>query len=92
MDTTLIALIEAERKKQIELGFDAQHDDTHSDGSLIGAAVAYAVSSFNLDLANNLWPYEGEINYHPPQDGIVKAIAVLVAEYERIERLPNAPH
>ena len=61
----------AERRRQVDVeGFDAQHDDGHSDGEIGRAAAAYALSAMKryqipIDLARNMpsivaaiWPWE----------------------------------
>lgn len=92
-----IELIAAERKRQIEVeGWDAQHDEDHDMGQLIGAAVTYAahaleiVSDHEVPGADNegWWPWE-EKWWKPSPDPIrnlVKAGALIAAEIDRLQR------
>jgi hypothetical protein len=49
----VIAEIAAERRRQVEVeGWSLDHDDEHTDGSLAGAAAAYALLSTVTDRAD----------------------------------------
>lgn len=55
-------LITAERQRQIEAeGWSAEHDDGHSgdrwEGALARAGAAYALSSYDSTLADDMWPF-----------------------------------
>jgi glucose/arabinose dehydrogenase len=56
-----VGLIAAERQRQVsQEGWTPEHDDTHTDGSLAGAAACLAVESTDGDF---LW-----VNYEPVVD------------------------
>lgn len=98
-----LQLVEKERARQIfEKGYTAEHDDEHTDGSIADGAACYAANQENLwkddytNLHNGtqgldlLWPWEPE--YFKKQEKsrkeqIITACAMLMAEYERLERL-----
>lgn len=96
----LIAQIINERERQIDKGFTAEHDDQHRDGSMAYAAGAYLTAGsayllpfdlkeVALDAAEEWWPWEPE-QWRPADTAIGnidKAIALLLAERERMERL-----
>ena len=78
----VIAEIAAERRRQIEDGRDAVHDDELTGGELASAAAAYAVNNFAL------WPWASE--WWKPKDrrrNYVRAAALLIAEIERMDRV-----
>ena len=87
-----------ERKRQIDgEGFSAERDDQYVLGDLALAASAYASHvSFQQRHANvakvsrpGVWPW-ADAWWKPSNDkkrNIVKAMALLAAEYERLERL-----
>ena len=92
-----VALIAAERRRQIEIeGWTPKHDDDHQDGAMAVVATCYAMPPGRLirrmrpsDEAGipTMWPW------HPawwkPKDRIrdlVRAGALIVAEIERIQR------
>ncbi len=94
------AIIKAfeERLRQInEEGFSAQGDDQYIEGQLAAAAGSYAFfSAIAQDLEIEagdyglppFWPWEASW-WKPstdPQRNIIKAMALLAAEYDRIER------
>lgn len=91
---TAVALIEAERQRQIEReGWTPEHDDAHSTGDLATAAACYALPPGDDDAFENdppeLWPWEAESWKPLPDDRIrelVKAGALIVAEIERLQR------
>lgn len=92
---TAIELLAEERETQIKTGFDAAHDDEHTHGELAVAAMCYAheAALWNnghaLGDCSDQWPFEEEA-WKPssdPRRNIVKALALLVAEYERLDRL-----
>jgi hypothetical protein len=116
----VLAEVAAERRKQVEKhGWSSEHDDTHTDGSLALAAIAYvmperlyrmveyAAGPHFLDPWPDSWAdgydrrYEmGERRTNPgnmPPDPatytvaerrklLIKGLAMLVAEVERIDR------
>lgn len=84
-----------ERLSQIhEKGFDELHDDNDLPGDLAMAGIVYAllsVSELNgntslAELAPQLWPWK---NYYKPKtlrENLIRSIALLVAEVERVDR------
>tara|TARA_B100000929_G_scaffold259202_1_gene222840 strand:- start:1323 stop:2027 length:705 start_codon:yes stop_codon:yes gene_type:complete len=102
MHTAIIKTLE-ERQRQIhEEGFTAEHDDKHTGGELSEAAGAYALVT--SDMLNGIfrrtkhalrdWPKSWDISWckptTDPQRNIIKAMALLSAEYDRIERAKTA--
>lgn len=78
---SVVREIAAERRRQIEDGRDAVHDDELTGGELASAAAAYAVNDFAL------WPWASE--WWKPKDrrrNYVRAAALLIAEIERMDR------
>src|SRR5207302_1652935 len=77
--------IAAERKRQIEVeGWDSQHDDNHDNGELAKAAACYAVGD------PMEWPWS--LQWWKPRDrrrDLVRAGALIVAELERLDRMPQ---
>lgn len=90
----VLVLALTERKRQLEvLKITPAHDDLHHQGELAAAAACYAISDpYVLGHAQQgrLWPQGWDFNSEGPERNIVKAIALLMAEYERIQRLPRA--
>jgi hypothetical protein len=85
-----LQMVIQERRRQIVTeGFDAEHDDTHTNSELARAAVCYAIPT-NFYPAGGLWPFETDC-FKPTEDkkDIVRAIALLLAELERILRAEN---
>jgi len=94
--------IRAERQRQIsEEGWTPQHDDEHGNGQLARAAACYAVgtrigqSTGCIDkqhrpISRDLWPWEPK--WWKPKDpraNLVRAGALIVAEIERLDRVPT---
>lgn len=77
----------AERSRQIEAeGWTTEHDDQHSNGEMARASACYALNN----AAN--WPWS--ISWWKPSDrrrNLVKAGALIIAEIERLDRLPTPP-
>lgn len=90
----VLVLALTERKRQVEvLKITAAHDDTHYQGELAAAAACYAISdpyALGYEAKSRLWPQGWDFHSEGPERNIVKAIALLMAEYERIQRLPSA--
>lgn len=96
----IVAQLISARERQLAKGYDSEHDDQHRDGSMAYAAGAYltAGSAYLLPLdlkevalnaAEEWWPWEPE-QWRPADTAIGnidKAIALLLAERERMERL-----
>ena len=95
-------LIHAERIRQIEAeDFDFEHDDEHTDGELIGAAIVYALTVKNGDKEPHrvippmtFWPYQWDERwcrrFDDPIRMLVKAGALLAAEIDRLQRIEDA--
>lgn len=96
----IVAQVINERERQIDMGYTAEHDDQYRDGSMAYAAGAYLTAGsayllpfdlkeVALDAAEEWWPWEPD-RWRPADTAIGnidKAIALLLAERERMERL-----
>lgn len=90
-----VQLIAAERTRQIEdEGWDAQHDDSHSNGQLAAASICYteqAAMGMPMTRRCNVpraWPW-GHDWWKPADDqvrNLVKAGALIAAEIDRLQR------
>lgn len=86
-----IELIEEERKRQIEKGYDSKHDEKHFMGELADAASCYAMTPDTrpTELSPFPWPWMG--GWNPTPDNrikeLTKAGALIVAEIERLQKL-----
>jgi len=85
----------AERKRQVDAeGWTPEHDDKYVDGQLAAAATCYAFTAARSahHLYNYVWPWSSD--WWKP-DGkrrnLVKAGALILAEIERLDRLPTPP-
>lgn len=78
--------IAAERQRQIIKGYDAAHDDAHSDGSIARAAAVYALLSVpNLLNTMAFWPWSpAQCRPGSKRERLVKAAALCVAEIARL--------
>lgn len=99
--------ISAEREAQTSReGYDASHDDVHIRGELASAAATYALPHRQRDFGPPItgpsvprtWPWSDQWKPSPVGDfpngrlrELEKAGALIVAEMERIERLPPPP-
>lgn len=102
MSKAIIKALE-ERLRQInEEGFTAEDDDTYVQGELSQAAIAYVMHDLPATLIadddsmveamEDIWPWHTAW-WKPstdPQRNIIKAMALLAAEYDRIERAEAA--
>jgi hypothetical protein len=74
--------IATERLRQIEAeGWTTAHDDEHSNGELIDAAVSYALGN------PERWPWS--VEWWKPKDqrrNLVRAAALMIAEIDRLDR------
>lgn len=88
-----------ERVRQLsEEGYDAKHDDAHTDGALALAAAAYIGGALkrgkqygppdghadDVDVLISMAPWS--IRYKSQRDSLVKAAALILAELERFDR------
>lgn len=91
----------AERLRQVNgEGFDAAHDDAYAPGTLAAAGECYARAAYwTLTTDNQLppppmiWPWHAAW-WKPsadPKRNIEKAMALLAAEYDRLERAEGEP-
>lgn len=79
--------IAAERRRQIEVeGWTPEHDDAYVHRDLAKAAACYATGHVDR------WPWS--LKWWKPSNyrrSLVKAGAIILAEIERLDRLPAAP-
>jgi len=90
--------INQERQRQIDKGFDAQHDDGHADGSILHAAILAACDVAGLAIAgvdppspDGPWPDQFVLHLSRKYAGddrqkLVIAAALIIAEIERLDR------
>lgn len=82
--------IATERQRQMVIGgYTHQHDDDHSHGELVDAAVAYAEYTPATALeATQRWPFAGGFkpDYDDPVPNLVRAGALIAAEIDRCIR------
>ncbi len=82
--------IYSERLRQIYVeGWNAEHDDKHTDGELARAAAVYAVPANHRTQAMmfSTWPFDDSWLKLTPDDRereLIKAGALIVAELERL--------
>lgn len=99
MDNTerVFELIRRERQIQIEKGYDSQHDDAHTDGSIlmagatVAAKAAQGYASFYRTDGSDKWVSEACNHVFKKHHGdykrqLVIAAALIVAELERVMR------
>ena len=93
-----IERIAAERKRQIEKeGWTPEHDDTHCEGELNAAAVAYAAANLDRDshgeaaAFSSFFPSNWQVAWWKPSAdpirNLEKAGALIAAEIDRLQRL-----
>ncbi|MDV2983504.1 UNVERIFIED_CONTAM: hypothetical protein Q9R58_04190, partial [Methylobacteriaceae bacterium AG10] len=86
----------AERRRQVEAeGWTPEHDDLHRLGEIAWAAAAYAESASRTHPSPRppaVWPWRRD-EWKPttPRRNLVKAGALILAEIERLDRLPAPP-
>lgn len=82
-------LISKERNRQLKVeGWSADHDDDHSDGELVDAAVCYARCEDDEKPTPREWPWDS--CWWKPKGRIrnlVRAGALIAAEIDRLQRL-----
>lgn len=86
--------IAAERRRQIEQeGWTPEHDDSHADGELLFAAVAYVLyARGNGDAVREWWPWDPTgFKGGDTRRLLVKAGALIAAEIDRLDRRQAAP-
>lgn len=86
--------VAAERGRQAWAeGYTSGHDDEHDRGELARAGAAYALAASGFrDVARNQWPWDSA-SFKTGRPGVgwrrrclVKAMALLCAEVERLDR------
>lgn len=83
------------RRQQAEEGWTPEHDDTHVNGELANAAIAYLLhekprKNIKRTSPPLFWPWDGQ--YWKPKDRIrnlERAGALIAAEIDRLQRLEN---
>lgn len=89
--SNFLELVREERQKQINKhGYTPEHDDDHVDGEIADAAACYANTINSNDELIPFWPWEHEYfkkEEHDRKQQLIIACAMLMAEYERLERL-----
>lgn len=77
----------AERARQVsEEGFKPEMDDQYTKMELPWAALSY----INPNMAHIFWPFKQswfKLNEKSPRRNYVKAVALLIAEIERLDRI-----
>lgn len=92
MDIVLTVLKER-RKQETEKGYDAEHDDGHTEGEIAHAAACYMAGGELVIPESNteVWPFEGDadriIAAKDRERQLVIAMALAMAEIERLRRL-----
>lgn len=91
VEPSVFGEIAAERRRQIEEeGFTPEHDDHHDDGSLVMAAITYAMPrhlAFRLRKHSiNTWPWQDGCKFKGERRDLVRAAALIIAEIERLDR------
>lgn len=82
--------VHKERERQVGIGFDANHDDQHTDGS-IARCAAWILICCQIG-GNSDWAFDRAVHIvgkHGYRKRLEIAAAMLVAELERIDRLPK---
>ena len=96
-ESLALADVATERRRQVEAeGWTPEHDDKHGgpNPSLPLAAACYALSGAGHvgEHVTWSWPWADEwFKPSTPRRDLVKAAALLVAEIERLDRLPPPP-
>lgn len=87
----IVGEVVRERYRQLERGYDAEHDATNGRGELADAASCYAWNVAHPQppgLAPFGWPWEAE-SWNPTTSrrDLIKAAALILAEIERLDRV-----
>src|SRR3546814_19499978 len=85
-----MAEVGAEYRRQInDEGYDPDHDDTHCEGELACAAVAYAMPEWlNEWMDKNdikIWPFEGHPKFKDKSRDLIRAGALLITDIARLD-------
>lgn len=94
-------LNEVWRQRDVE-GYTAEHDDDHDAGELVTAATCYAANAAcmlhplngtpieNIEEFPVAWPWEASA-WKPkdPRRDMVRAAALIIAEIEKLDRVPT---
>ncbi|KWE77245.1 hypothetical protein WL78_00340 [Burkholderia ubonensis] len=78
----------AERRRHVEQeGWTPEHDDQHTDGAMARAAACYAYPELTAIAGLRTWPWDTTW-WMPsaPRRNLVKAVALGIAEIERLDR------
>lgn len=93
-NSQILLEVMAERERQVsKLGYTAAHDDTHTDGELAMAAMAYLQSSVTARTVKaediDFWWPSGwsPMKRETRRAELVAAGALVLAEIERLDRL-----
>ncbi len=85
----------AERQRQVSTeGYSLYRDDLYVKGEMAEAAATYAKCAGHPKMMSSSWPW-GQHTFKPSADrrrDLVKAAALLLAEIERLDRLPLIKH
>ena len=88
----VIEEIAAERRRQMEVeGWTPEHDDKYDHGEMAAAATCYAYTGARCgrSIFSSVWPWSWDW-YKPTttRRNLIKAAALLLAEIERLDRIP----
>jgi hypothetical protein len=88
-EETALRLVTTEMERQVSLGFDPDHDDCHTDGSLAKVGILYARAALGEQIIG--WPREWTRPRpgSPPLRSLTKAAALILKEIARQLRLPQ---
>lgn len=83
-----LGLIDDERRKQIENGYDAAHDDRHNEKEIVRAALRILSDYVGDDDYELGWEQELALKMRgrPPIERLTVAAAMIAAEIERVQR------
>ncbi|MCX2696672.1 hypothetical protein [Ochrobactrum chromiisoli] len=85
----------AERRRQVEAeGWTPEHDDKWSSGEIAQSAACYALlaAAWNKEAVIEIFPWSLRwLKSTSPRRNLVKAGALILAEIERLDRLPASP-
>jgi len=79
-----------ERRRQLDEGYDAEHDDTHSEGEIAAYAACMALPPDYryTHVVEALTPVDWNTPvYSGRRRDLIKSVAMLVAEVERLDRV-----